>query len=690
MRFLAMQMIRLCLLNSLVILASAISGAFTTIPARAQECPLELLQEQIYEVVDRSSPAIVEIRRRGTIFSGVIVSPEGHVLTAGHTIVPGRSYTVQLPDGRRLIGQALGASEQMRGERLDCGLIKVEPTEALPFVPLGSSEDLDPMQPCLSISYPGGQRPDSQPIVRFGSVRRPSRSGRMIQSSALMEPGDSGGPLLDLEGRLIGIHSRIGARMDQNYDVPIDVFKKHWDALNVAQIFASLDGRVLPRLGFIGRDTPEGEGITVLRIMEGSIAEQLGLQPNDILTKVQDQSLSSIVDLHQNLWEAMQSEPQQLSLAVKRGENQLEYQLSTERLILPKADRIPGLDGQDSASTFQNEASRFQSEEQFGSEPDFSMVDLESRWALIGQSFNEKSATISSRVGNRQTTIVATPLKDSFLLVSKNSMIGASPKLVVGDQRLDLTVIARSPEDDLVLLRSPVKNASGVSLDGLPSGSSLPGPVASNEDGRWLRKGQFVWSPQPGQETAVSVVGSAPFFSPRSDSRGYLGVVLSDYESGGVVLLEVDEGPAQRAGMKVGDILIGIGDSPILSRSDILKYLRSSDPLTSISIKGLRQSTEMDFSVTLGEPPSVSNHAADMMEKSTRRDGFTSIFCHDADLSPSGCGGPVFDSQGNWVALNIARYSRVRTFAIPAAEVIRFVKSHRKDLVPIRNPQSEP
>jgi serine protease Do len=135
----------LCILNS----AAALS---------AQDLNIDRMQEQIFDVIKKTSPAIVEISRRGALFSGVIVSPQGHVLSAGHTVTPGQQYNIAMPDGRRLRGRSLGASEQMRGEQLDCALIKIEDADNLPFVPIGSSANLQMHQPCLSISYPGGQR----------------------------------------------------------------------------------------------------------------------------------------------------------------------------------------------------------------------------------------------------------------------------------------------------------------------------------------------------------------------------------------------------------------------------------------------------------------------------------------------------------------------------------------------------
>lgn len=80
--------------------------------------------------------------------------------------------------------------------------------EDLPYAQMGESKSLVKNQPCLSISYPSGQRARLAPVVRFGHLVRDGGGTKMLQSTALMEPGDSGGPLFDLNGRVVGIHSR--------------------------------------------------------------------------------------------------------------------------------------------------------------------------------------------------------------------------------------------------------------------------------------------------------------------------------------------------------------------------------------------------------------------------------------------------------------------------------------------------
>jgi serine protease Do len=76
----------------------------------------------------------------------------------------------------------------------------------------------------------------------------------------------------------------------------------------------------------------------------------------------------------------------------------------------------------------------------------------------------------------------------------------------------------------------------------------------------------------------------------------------------------------------------------------------------------------------LGSLPAFSNHAADQIEKSGRRDGFGEVIAHDADLQPDECGGPIFNLDGEFLGLNIARHSRVRSYTLTADVLQQFIE----------------
>ena len=129
--------------------------AFPSAGSQANEFDWQSLQQRVLKTIDQVRPAVVNISSRGSGFSGVIVSPDGHVLSAAHAVKPGTTYRITLPDGRKYTGIGKGSNS-----RTDSALIRItEPGDDLPHVPMGNSAKLVPNQPCLGLSYPGGQKP---------------------------------------------------------------------------------------------------------------------------------------------------------------------------------------------------------------------------------------------------------------------------------------------------------------------------------------------------------------------------------------------------------------------------------------------------------------------------------------------------------------------------------------------------
>ena len=183
------------------------------------------VEKQVQQLVTRLVPATVGIRVGAAQGSGVIISKEGYVLTAGHVISkPDQSATLILADGKIVQGKTLGVYET-----LDAGLIKITEEGPWPVVEQGESDDLKPGTWCIAVGHPLGYQDGRPPVVRVGRLLR-SDDGQ-LQSDCPLVAGDSGGPLFDLSGRVIGINSRIGGSTDMNYHVPVDVYRDHWDRL---------------------------------------------------------------------------------------------------------------------------------------------------------------------------------------------------------------------------------------------------------------------------------------------------------------------------------------------------------------------------------------------------------------------------------------------------------------------------
>jgi serine protease Do len=173
-------------------------------------------------------------------FTGVLVSAEGHILTVSHAAMPNQVYMVSFPDGSKRIGVGLGRiGLQDKGIDYDLAMLKILKPGQWLFAKMAPSSELKLNQPVISISYPGAFF-KALPNVRYGRITDVDLSDGFIESTAKMEPGDSGGPLFDEHGRVVGIHSWIKEKEDQNYDLPVDHFLKYWTALNNREDYKAL------------------------------------------------------------------------------------------------------------------------------------------------------------------------------------------------------------------------------------------------------------------------------------------------------------------------------------------------------------------------------------------------------------------------------------------------------------------
>ncbi len=191
------------------------------------------LESRISELVPKLIPAVVCVRVGGSQGSGVIVTDDGYVLTAGHVIVqPNQRAEFIFWDGKRAFGTTLG-----RNEELDAGLLKLEGDGPWPAVTMGPSASLSEGDWVLALGHPLGFTAGRPPVLRVGRVLRADPS--LIRTDCPLVAGDSGGPLFDLEGRVVGIHSRISTATTTNFHVPVQIFRDGWDRLVRGDVWRS-------------------------------------------------------------------------------------------------------------------------------------------------------------------------------------------------------------------------------------------------------------------------------------------------------------------------------------------------------------------------------------------------------------------------------------------------------------------
>jgi serine protease Do len=133
----------------------------------------------------------------------------------------------------------------------------------------------------LALGHPGGFDPDRAIVARLGRILR---TGLLLQTDCTLMAGDSGGPLFDMEGRVVGIHSRISESTSENFHVPIATYLETWDRLEEGQNWG---GR--PRFSFatIGvHAVDDADGCRVEDVTEGGPASKAGLAPGDVILRI--------------------------------------------------------------------------------------------------------------------------------------------------------------------------------------------------------------------------------------------------------------------------------------------------------------------------------------------------------------------------------------------------------------------
>ena len=173
----------------------------------------------------------------GSMGSGVIVSGDGLVITAAHVLPEaGGDVVIVLADGRQVQGKALGVNR-----KIDSGMAQITEANAdgspYPFAPIADSDTIWEGDWCIAFGHGGGVQTDRPAYMRLGRalhVTSDTKPIRWLTTDCTVISGDSGGPLFDLQGNVIGIHSNIGMNVLVNNHVPISAYHAQWDDLATA------------------------------------------------------------------------------------------------------------------------------------------------------------------------------------------------------------------------------------------------------------------------------------------------------------------------------------------------------------------------------------------------------------------------------------------------------------------------
>ncbi len=245
-----------------------------------------------------SAPRQKEQVRKG-LGSGFIISPDGYVLTNHHVIDNADDVFVRLTDNREFQAKVVGSDK-----RTDVALLKIEGSK-LPFLKTGKSADIKAGEWVLAIGSPFALENTVTAGIVSAKARDTGDYLPLIQTDVAVNPGNSGGPLINMAGEAIGINSQIysrsGGYMGISFAVPID------EALRVSEQLKKTGkvtrSQIGVQVGEVAEETakalnvPNKQGALVVRVESGSPAEKAGLEAGDIIVKFNEQPIEKIAEL---------------------------------------------------------------------------------------------------------------------------------------------------------------------------------------------------------------------------------------------------------------------------------------------------------------------------------------------------------------------------------------------------------
>lgn len=237
--------------------------------------------------------------------SGVIISADGYIITNNHVIAGARKLEITLNNKSTYQADVVGVDESS-----DIALLKINATN-LPYLPFGNSDNLRVGEWVLAVGNPF----NLTSTVTAGIVSAKARDINMsnnsnkiesfIQTDAAVNPGNSGGALVNIRGELIGINTAIssqtGSYIGYSFAVPSNISKKVIEDIlefgNVQRAYLGINYEELDSSKATDFGVSSAEGVIITRVIDNGAAKEAGLQANDIITKMDNVGIANFSDL---------------------------------------------------------------------------------------------------------------------------------------------------------------------------------------------------------------------------------------------------------------------------------------------------------------------------------------------------------------------------------------------------------
>ena len=264
------------------------------------------------------------------IGSGVIVSPEGYLITNNHVIEGADDIEVQLADGRRAQAKLVGTDPES-----DVAVLQIE-LDKLPSVTFGNTEQLQVGDAVLAIGNPFGvgQTVTAGIVSALGRNRLGINTfENFIQTDAAINPGNSGGALVDASGNLVGINtaifSRSGGNLGIGFAIPADTARSVMESLvrdgSVVRGWIGVEPRDLTAEMAESLRLPVKSGVLITGVLQNGPAGNGGMKPGDVVVKIADKNIANTAQLFNAVAALKPGQP--AAIAVQRGDRAVELKV---------------------------------------------------------------------------------------------------------------------------------------------------------------------------------------------------------------------------------------------------------------------------------------------------------------------------------------------------------------------------
>jgi serine protease DegQ len=267
--------------------------------------------------------------------SGVIVSPQGIILTNHHVIEGADEIEVAFADGRKRNAKLIGSDPET-----DIAVLKIDATDLPSPITLGKMESVQVGDVVLAIGNPFGvgQTVTSGIVSALGRNQLGINTfENFIQTDAAINPGNSGGALVDTKGNLIGIntaiYSRSGGNMGIGFAIPINTAKQVMESIltsgSVTRGWIGVEPQNLSKELAESLNLPKDiNGVLISGVLEGGPADKAGMKPGDVLTQVNGQKVNDVVTLLNHIAQTNPGDEAKIDLLRKGKEMSLKVQVS--------------------------------------------------------------------------------------------------------------------------------------------------------------------------------------------------------------------------------------------------------------------------------------------------------------------------------------------------------------------------